>query len=355
MTQILKRIFFFIVLIFIFINTVTFLLLNSPLIQKSIVSYINKNYLNPENLSLSLNSLSLNFFSAALNLNEISITELENNKNNARGLHFSVNQLSIGIDIPASYLHRKPILKKVMIRGVRANLNYDEHGKLILPDFLKSKDDDPIDIPHILAKSFPLLPREINLLNMNIILGRQDDKNFQYINVSALDALKVSKDEERRVEVKVISNGTLLRFPFLQGDIKLNQLQLLGNLRENGQLDVSSLRLDSNILRLNTIVRAVLHSKIENSNYEIHVKSLELLAENFFQLFGLKSQGTALLTGVARTNEKGSLVPVFTGKLSWQDLFLQQFSLYSGQAELHFKDKLLAINMLIFLRRMMEN
>ena len=105
--KIFEKILLFIMVSFTLINTVAFLVLNSSLVQHAIINYININYLKPKNLNLTLDSLSFSFFSAALNLNEVSIKEINENNNK---YNFSVNQISVGFNVPLSYLKRKPVI-----------------------------------------------------------------------------------------------------------------------------------------------------------------------------------------------------------------------------------------------------
>ncbi len=307
------------------------------MIQHAVVNYINLNYLKPQKLNLTLNSLSLSFFSAALNLNEVSIKEI--NSENNRKFNFSLNQISVAFDVPSSYFHRKPIVKKIFLRGTELNLNYDSNGKIILPDFLKTEDDSEIDVPKTIKKIMPNLPAEFDILNATVNLGQKESKNFQYINISLLKAKKVTDKKNIGLELSVNTNGTLLKFPFLHSKIQMNQFEMTGQLWQDGNVKIKSLNLDSNILKLSSSIHALIKSKIEQSNYEANIAALEIKGKDFFSLFDLTSKGTAKISGNLKSGKTLDSFPTFVGNAQWEKLFLQRFSLYNGTAEVSFKEK----------------
>lgn len=336
----LKRVILFIVVSFLLLNTVAFLVLNSPIIQHAVINYINLNYLKPQNLKLSLDSLSVNFFSAAFNLNGVTIAEIKKNENNKQDFNFSLNQISVGFDVPSSYLYRKPIVKKVLLRGLQVNLNYDKNGKIILPDFFKMDDNTETDIPKTLTKIIPNLPYELDILNATIALGTHNTNNFQYININLLEAIKVKENKILGLDITANINGTILNFPFLHSNIRITQLGLAGSLWQNGKTNIKRFDIESNILKLKANAHAELMSKLENSNYEANIDSLEVIGKEFLSLFNLESSGSIKIAGKLKSGKQLQDIPVFNGKAQWEKLFLQRFSLYNGTiSDIVFKDK----------------
>ena len=342
MKKILEKILLFIIVSFILINTVAFLVLNSSLVQHAIINYININYLKPKNLNLTLDSLSFSFFSAALNLNEVSIKEINENTNK---YNFSVNQISLGFNVPLSYLKRKPVIKRVLLRGIELNLNYDANGNLILPKLFGNNDSsNKEDLKTSIKNTISSMPSKIELLNTIISLGKRGDKNFKYININLLDFNKKKEKKLLILQFNSVLNGTELNFPYLRSSIKIKDLNFDANINENDQIKIQNLYIKSNVAEGKLNLTSILNNEIENSTYTGHIINLSILNEDFFKLLGMNSEGKVNLTGDFSSDKSLFSIPIYTGKVSWNNMSLSHISIYSGSANASLKNKIVTYN-----------
>jgi hypothetical protein len=331
----------FVIVSFILINSAAFFALNSPIIQNAIVSFVNTNYLAPKKLKLSVNSFSLNPFTGALNLNEIEIFETGEKKT----FEFKLSQVAMIFNLTSSYFTRKPVLTKVLLRGTKFALSYKPDGHFLLPDFLDKQEKsesqkDPIDIPALLTKIMPLLPREVVVLNANAVLGQSGTKNYQNINLSYLELKKSFwRIQNQKVDVKILLNNTFLQFPFLDSNLDFKNIQVIGSLFKDGRFDFETVTVDSNVLKLRSKANIKFDSEIRKSTYQAAIKLLEIEGDPFFKLIDFKSSGIISANGKLSSEKDFFDIPVFSGKANWKKLTLEGFDIYSGSADVYLKNK----------------
>ena len=348
MIKFLKRVLFFIVISFLLLNTAAFLVLNSPIIQHAVLNYININYLKSQHLKLKLSSLSVDFFSAAINLNEVSIENLDTNNQFGKKFNLSLNQISVGFNVPMSYFKRRPIIRKVLLKGFDVHLEYDSEGRILLPDFLVSQNKPssenltPLVIIHDLVSDFPF---EVNILNSSIVLGREAEKgNYQNINIKSVQIKKSYINGNLNLDLNLNLNQSLLEFPFSRDKIVLNKFQTTGNLSENGKLNLDNLNIDSNVANINSNLIFNFKDILNQSDYISNIKDSTFFASDLFPFFGLSANGKLFFHGEIHSDNNLNLLPKANGHVSWDKLFISGISVYNGKANINLKDKTIFYN-----------
>lgn len=340
----LKRLLLFVVVTFVALNALVFFILNSQTIQHAIVEYINVNYLEKSKLKLSLGSLSLNFFSGSLNLNEVYIKEVKRNieaPNQLGNFNFGLNQLTISFDILASYFRRTPVIKKITLRGGGIQLGYDDKNKLILPDFLQFEDDnEPINIPKILQENISKIPFSIEGINLNFIIGKETNNNYQKVILSHIEIEKeFNKNGVPVLKNNLLITDTSLAFPFLIDKVYINHLESTLFVGIDGSVYSESFEFKSNLAELLADIRGHLSTDIMHSTYIANIKSLKLNAKNVFHLLEMEAKGEAILSGAVVSGKTLLDEPIFDGRVDWNHFKLMQFDIYNGSSDLHFKDR----------------
>ena len=135
MFKFIKRMLIFLVVSFFSINIVIFFILNSQIIQHTIVQYLNENYFKNQKLELKLGSLNVNFFDSSLNINDVLIIDKSNNLPTNESF-IKIDKISVYFDILSSYMNRVPVINKVSLGGGGIKALYNEKNNLILPEFL---------------------------------------------------------------------------------------------------------------------------------------------------------------------------------------------------------------------------
>ncbi len=344
MIKFLKRLVFFAAVTFVALNAVVFFVLNSQTIQHAIVEYINVNYFQKNKLNLSLGSLSLNFLTGSLNLNEVYIKEIKEKKesdNTLKQFNFGLNQLTVSFDVFASYFRRTPVIKKITLRGGGVQLAYGANNELILPNFLIFEDDnEPIDLPKLLQDNINRLPFAIEAININIALGSNGEKNYQKIGISHIEIDKIitSKGIPALKNNILITDSTIV-LPFLIDKIYVNHLSANIVLGIDGSVFSEKLELKSNLADLFTDVRGVISSDILQSSYIANIKELKLNAKEIFHLLEMDAKGSATLSGTVVSGRTLTDEPIYDGRAYWSNFKLMQFDIYNGNADLHFKNR----------------
>ena len=344
MIKFLKRIIIFFTVSFVSLNVVIFFVLNSQTVQHAIVEYININYFNKQKLELGLGSLSLNFLNGSLNLNEVSIKEKDKKSELGKIFFLNLNQLTVSFDIISSYVKQSPVIRKVILRGGVLSVPYDSAGHLELPEFLNSKnkieDNKPVDIPSLLNENINKIPFEIEGINLVLNLGTEIQTNHQKVSISHLE-IKKEKDQKGLPAIKanLVITDTSILFPWQTQKISISLLNIDALVSADGSVFVHNLELKSNLANLITDVRGIISSKIKESSYIANIKFLDVSAKDVFELLEMESSGRAIISGTVVSGKFITDDPIFNGRVKWHDFTLKQFDIYSGEADLYFKDR----------------
>ena len=342
MIKFLKRLIIFLIVSFVSLNAVVFFVLNSQIVQHAIVEYININYFNKQKLELGLGSLSLNFLSGSLNLNEVYIKEKDSKSEVNNKFNLSLNQLTISFDVFSSYIQRVPVVKKVILRGGGLNLAYDSSNQLVFPEFLnfKNNDDEEADIPKLIHDNINHIPFEIEAINLGIILGVENDKNYQKISISHLDLKKtINQKGLPAIRSNILITDSSVQFPWLVDKISIFLLHTDILIATDGSFLIENLELKSNLADLITEVRGIIANKIINSTYVANVKKIDANAKDIFHLLEMDASGRAILSGIVISGAKITDDPIFDGRVKWHNFKLKQFEIYSGESDLYFKNR----------------
>jgi translocation and assembly module TamB len=340
----LKRVLIFFTVSFVSLNVVIFFVLNSQTVQHAIVEYININYFNKQKLELGLGSLSLNLFNGSLNLNEVSIKEKDKKSEVGKVFFLSLNQLTVSFDIISSYIKRSPVLRKIILRGGVLSIPYDSSGHLVLPEFLNSnnkiEDIKPLDIPFLLNENINKISFEIEAINLVLNLGTENQTNYQKISISHLE---VKKDKSQKgipaIKTNLLITDSSILFPWQTQKMSISLINIEVLVASDGSFLVHNLELKSNLANLVADVRGVISSNIKKSSYIANIKYLDVSAKDVFNLLEMKSSGRAIISGTVVSGKLITDDPIFNGRAKWHDFTLKQFDIYSGEAELYFKDR----------------
>ncbi len=312
-------------------NIVTFLVLNSPIIQHAIVNYVNENTLKKHNLKLTLNSLSLNFMSAALNLNEVSIKQIIADESNFK---LSINQISVGFNVAASYFYRKPVITKVLLRGPLLKLNYDKYNNLILPNFY-NKNQSKINVDQLVNQIYQNFPKSLNLLNTSIYLGSENSNNHQFINFSSVEMNKINQigSSEFGIKIKTFVSGSNIKLPNYSNIIKIKQMSAEANIFLNGKIFLPKMNLESNLFSLKLLNGDISYNKnLSDFKYQANIDNLMTYDKELFSIFNIQSLGEINISGKL-TGDSIFKAPNFIGNAIWNNVTLNKFKLYSGTAK----------------------
>lgn len=343
MSKIIKRLLIFFAAAFAFLSVSVFVVLSEPLVQRSIVRYVNTHYLNEEGFNLTIGGFSYNLF-----LRTISIENAQfNNVGNTQELPpiLVVKTLTAKVNLITSYLNNRVLIDTLSIDGAKITLNYDSNGDLILPKiFIKQG-----AIAETKTKSFILLdkyiddiPKKILILDTNIQIGQKDQDEYHDLYIKEI---KIGKPKKRfgskhQLEISTVIKNSRVFFKWFHKPINISSLRIDGILHRNGKLDISNFLLTSDLLNLESKIYAFLQDPVLLSPYEIDFKKIDILAEDFFNVLNLPSKGKMQITGklksVAISEE-----PQFLGEVQWQNVILEDFNLFSGHSLIQFKNKTL--------------
>lgn len=237
------------------------------------------------------------------------------------------------------------MVKKILLRGAEIHLAYRPDGSILWPDFLRSssgtqKASGPLDIPAMLKTYVPFLPTETAILNAHFSIGQEQQAKYQNVNLSYFELNKVKPLLSKpKLNFKVLINNTSLQLPIFKSDLYFKNMKAVGDLTQEGIFDLSLFNIDSNVLKLKAKAKGQLDSQLKKSKYQSEIENLEIAAEPFFKLIDLKSSGKLAGTGKLSSGKDFFDIPKFTGKLSWKDLTLQGFDIYSGVADVSLRER----------------
>lgn len=342
MFKFIKRMLIFLVVSFFCINIVIFFILNSQIIQHTIVQYLNENYFKNQKLELKLGSLNVNFFDSSLNINDVLIIDKSNNLPTNESF-VKLDKISIYFDILSSYMNRIPVINKVSLGGGGIKALYNEKNNLILPEFLlnilNNEDDTEDNIQEFLSDVYKTLNFQTELVNFHINLGDENSKNFQKISINKIFINKDKNFKQNNIfKINLSVGNSILVFPFHPQLTSITSINLNGNIATNGDVSFKNFEILSNLFQLKSEIQGVLAKKIENSSYILNIKQLDVNSKDVFQLLDMKASGRAILSGFAVSGKKITDEPVFNGSVSWKNFILEDFNIYSGTAQLVFKD-----------------
>lgn len=316
--------------------------MNSPVIQNAIVAYLNKNYLESKKLKLRVGTFGLNPFTGGININDIEVTQtIPQSK-----FKLKLSQASIVFHLISTYVTKKPVIKKIMLRGLSSELSYDQNGRINLPDFFsknkinQQKQSQEINIPKELNDFLPFLPEETLILNAKLKLGDSEKSNYQKVTLAYLDLKKDTHFlSEPTVEMKILFNDSVLRFPWLHGDTNIQKVHIVSELSKGEKFDFQKIEIESNLLKADFLGSVDFKKRLQNTKYQFSLKKVEIFDKSFFQLLDLKSAGVIALSGKLNSQDDLFKIPHFLGKVQWKDVCLEGFDIYSGHADLLLKDK----------------
>lgn len=341
MIKFFKRFVIFITVSFISLNLVVFFVLNSPTIQHAIIEYINTNYLNKQKLELGLQSLSLNFLNGTLSLNNISIKEMVQKNNSGKNFSLNINKLIISFDIIASYLKQTPVIHNIIIRDGELKSHYDNSGKIIFPELFNSEKEEnsikSVNLPELFKSYINIIPFEVEMVNFLVNLATDHDSNYQKINISRLKIRKEKKIQKIITNLEIINSN--LSIPSMDQKVLISHLIINSDFNIDGSYFIKNLDIKSNLLNLKTNIRGIIGSNINQTTYISNIDNFEVNSQDFFKLLKMDSAGKIIFSGSLVSGKYITEFPVFNGKISWNNLKIDKFDIYSGKADIFFKNR----------------
>ena len=355
--RIFKRIVFLIGVILLGMNLITWVVLNSPPVQKMGLKWINQAVLQPYQVELTWDSLSLNFFSSKLNLNGAKLRFQDPNDDtltNSIG-SVSLEKFSVGLDLLSSYLNRKAVLRSASADGLVLQLEVDRDGKLRLPKFLKGGGDgpeSPVNVPTLMTQIRTFLPPEISLRKSRFKLGSEVSLVQADVGLDELVLLNFqSKAESVPLSVRMKLGDSLFRWSDTHGTVQLKMLET--DFKLTNRLNIENLGLKLETLaagRLSLKGRVDVPWKDQSLFYKAEAEASEIDLGLVLHALGLKSQGQVSFKGTVFSHanlsqkekpeaKKPNYIPQAEGNVVWKGVEITGIQVYAGQGEIKLQNK----------------
>lgn len=343
MSKIIKRLLIFFAIAFAFLSVSIFVLLSEPLVQRSIVKYVNSHYLNKTGVQLTIAGVSYNFFLQTVSIENARFDNLEITQSNPTIL--TIKNITVRFDLLKSYLNNRMIVQKLQVDGVKITLNYDADGQLILPKLFKNRLETSEKKPQsfsILDKYIDDIPKRILITETNIQIGQKKQNNYHdvYIKEIKLGKRKKIFDSDHQLDISTTIQNSQIFFQWFHKPINISRLQFSGVLYRNGKFDIPIFSMKSDVLNFDAKIYSFLQDPFLLSPYEIDLKNADILTEDLFNVLNLSSTGKMQIKGKFKSVALSS-PPEFSGDVQWQNVILDDFNLFSGHSFLQFKNKTL--------------
>ena len=344
--KILRRLVFLLLLSFLMLNTLTYVILNSARVQRSIVGYLNTNYLAEHQLRLKLGSLSLNFLTSALNLNDVKLfsekSEVESTASAIPVLQFE--SVALGIEPLRSYLTKTLRLSYLKLEGAKVELQYNTQGELQLPFVVSKKNASPPQNFAVMVKQLrALLPAQIEFIDSEIVFGETGQKNYQQIGIKQVFIKNPPpKKVDDRVQIIVELTSSEARFPALESNLKVDEILATLQLQNSGQVDIERLNIVSNVGSFEAKGIAKIDSEFKKSKYQFKANG-KVDFKQLMALFGTTAQGNFNFTGNIDSPPNALNFPLVRAELDWQKASLEGYDLYTGKSQVNIANRVASL------------
>jgi hypothetical protein len=319
---------------------VIFFILNNHTAQDVILEYINFNYLKKYDLELGLKAFSLNFLNGTAILKDLSIKE-----RNQKKFHLKIKESVVSFNIIDSYVTRRPQINEISLTQGDLFIAYHKNGNLEIPKAYEllqtsSEKTSETNTTIFLKKIIENIKFNIEIKDFLFHFGNESKTNFQKITLAHFQVEKTKNEKDLdMIQSNIVLGESVFSFPGYSQNIVIHRLETRYFLTEESSFIVKNFDLKSNIANLKLNGKGFFEKNIKNSFYLININQLEIHGNTFFNLLDMKSNGTAIISGILFSGKNTLFQPLFKGKLTWKNLFLEDFNIYSGQADFIFKDK----------------
>jgi len=346
MIKIIRGLLIFFIAAFIFLSMGIYLVLNESFVQNRIISYINTHYLEKSGFELGIKDISYNLMLSTLQLSELQIKDISTKSDEP--FKVSAESVSIKFNFLSSYAKNTLVIDKLRLKKLNLHLDYDENGKLILPSQFISKNPIIAQKPKpltLIQDYFSYIPENISIIDSSLHLGQETSSNFQFINLHTLNISKKNKflSDIRWLDISVKLNPSELRFNSLNETIKIEELNLSGQLNKQGVFDDSKLHIKSNIANIDSQLSLKLYDPFLYSSYDLQIQKGKIFNTNFFNLMGLDGSGILDISGQLHA-EQIQKAPLLSAHVNWNAFYLYGFNLQKGHTDISFSDKVLSYN-----------
>lgn len=333
-----------IVFLFVLFNVVSYLVLNIPAIQRTIVSNINDTFLRDKEYELSIESLSIGIVPARFTIKGLELRkrlpldsrpEEESEDDVYEGDSIRIESLSAGVHLLQSYALRRPVLRVVEIDGLDITAT-------------PSSDDTPIDLTPVedflFAKGrsahsalMSLFPEEVLFTDSSIEMVSSSNETIQRLEIAKVDVLKETGQGNDRLRISGVANSYFWNPGSDAQPLRVTNLQLDAHLGADDNLIFESVKVEANAGEFQGSGSLSLQRKLERSSY-VFKTSASVHMRPALGLVAMDGLGEFEVSGTLRARSLFAM-PLFRGRASWQNTVIEGFSAYSGRGEVEFRDK----------------
>lgn len=334
--KITKRFAFFVAALFLCLNVVSWVVLNSPPVQRALVGWMNREALAPRGLELTLGSLAVKFFSSSVVIEDVRIRVLDDAQRvdsfsgEAQDLKLGAHTVEVGIDVLTSWLRKELVVNKASVDGLFLNIAYDRDGNLILPFKTDQQSAGPVE--DLVKQARQFLPSEFELTNAHATLGQERSPHYQSIRLESLQLTNRKQDINVIPLVASAKWGpSVVRWPTLPADVAVESATVVLQVSNGLELSVETAEAITSLGNVGAKGIVVLPIDGRALDYRLEVTS-DVDFGAVMQLVELQGAGRVDLQGLVWADSKDLAVPQFEGSLSWKNVDLEGFAIYSGSA-----------------------
>jgi hypothetical protein len=325
-------------------NLSVYFLLNSPPVQRLVISYLNKSLLESDNISLEVGALGVGFFPFTLDVHDFKLAEKR--EQGPPRYDFSIKKLGLGINLETSYLKKELSVKFIKVTGSKSTLLYDKDGNLKLP-FVKSEEGPsapfPNDTKYLVELMRAKAPRSVEILTSDIELRSEDESRIERIALKRVLFDNPPFHQRRQgMVLKVELGAGFVRNPQFKKDFDWNSLEADIKLLDYHQLLIERFVLQSPLASVNTSGKLLFpENNLKNAGIALD-GIVDANAQNLCPFVELVCTGTAKITGTWASPKVSEVLPTFEGEATWQGVTIENYDLYKGQSQIKFENKKIA-------------
>lgn len=337
-----KRVLLPLVFVFLFLNVLVYSILNIPAIQRKIVSYVNKEILNPYSYELALESLDVDLVPTQLVLNKIRLSHLVKEWNPGLATttqkvdqSIDVAQVKLGVHLIESYVKSRLILSDLEVDGFELKSTLDDSDK-------------PIDVEEIVKNS---LYKNGRTAFENIRLFLPDRVKIKNVSIELLNSIgqwkhrigieEIAIRKPREFSPKSVSlNINLKSYDFFieaQNELNTGLVTIEAVLQKTDVLDVKKIEIKGPLAHIVSSGQFMMKKSFLKSGYKFKIDA-DVQAASALKLAGMKGSGAVKFQGEVRTTGKLDATPVAFGTANWEKLKIDDFDIYTGSAKIDFEN-----------------
>jgi len=337
--RITRRLLFLFVTLVVASNTIAFFVLNNSFIHDWFGREANERFFNQHGLSIGIGTITVNFLETKLVIRDVRLTDATNDKLELLG----IESVTLGFDPWNPVVSWIPRSRFLSLEG----WSFDTRIQKYLPSKENNKAPQKFDLNGALESARILIGQQLELKNGQVKSFNKDQivtdlkiRNvfFKYNSKSITDGITLLLDADKS-QICLSENEECSAF------LPLESLSL--NLVYAPEKDVRFERLDVRGVYGNWIGsgEVSLSSSMDVQNYQLRVQG-DADAAPWFKLGGMEGRGRYSANLLIKPETESSsktgrknIRPAIEGKVSWQNIVLSGYDIYSGSADFTFSDK----------------